>query len=113
MAATTEDMASAVAGLVEAGFHSSLERDDKTRDEVRIYERLRWTLTREAVHIELEALEYPDGTAAFYLALIDYHGLSTSSFPLDSWKLWPERIEFKFYTHPESGQGLTFTIKLV
>ncbi len=104
-------MAKTVAGLVKAGFRVSLERDNKTRGDVTVYERLRWTLTRaKSVQLELEALDYPDGTAAFYLQVTDYHGLSTPSFPLDSWKLWPARIEFKFYTHPESGQGLTFTL---
>ncbi len=106
-------MANAVSGLVQAGFQATLERDDKARGEKKVYERLRWTLTRTmAVQLELEAIDYPDGTAAFYLRLTHYHGLSSPSFPLDSWKLWPDRIEFKFYTHPGSGQGLTFTLEL-
>jgi len=106
-------MANTVAGLVKAGFRATLERDNKTRAQETIYERLRWTLTGpQDVQIELEALDYPDGTAAFYLQLVAYHGLSTPSFPLDSWKLWPNRVEFKFYTHPDSGQGLTFTLEL-
>lgn len=111
MAATTEDMANAASGLVDAGFHAVVERDDKRRDGTLVYERVRWTLTRgEHEELELEALSYPDGTESFFLRLVRFHGMRTHSFPLDSWKLWPERIEFKYYVHPETGQGLAFTL---
>lgn len=107
---TIEDMAATASGLAEAGFQVSLERDDKHRDDVLVYERMRWTLLRgDTERLVLEALQYPDGRASFFLEL-DFHGLKTHSFPLDSWKLWPERVEFKYYLHPETGQGLTFTL---
>ncbi len=110
-APTTEDMAKAASGLVEAGFQAAVERDDKRRDGPLVYERVRWTLTRgEHEELELEALSYPDGTETFFLRLARFHGMRTHSFPLDSWKLWPERIEFKYYVHPDTGQGLTFTL---
>ncbi|MBV1860512.1 MAG: hypothetical protein KUG77_19020 [Nannocystaceae bacterium] len=111
MELTTEDLAKAASGLVEAGFQAVVERDDKRRDDKLVFERVRWTLTRgEHEALELEALSYPDDTEAFFLRIVRFHGIRSFSFPLDSWKLWPERIEFKYYAHPETGQGLAFTL---
>jgi len=110
---TVETMAEAVSGMVEAGFHASLERNDKHRDETLVFERWHWTLTRgDTECFELEALRYPNGAESFFLQLVRFHGMRTFSFPLDSWKLWPDRIEFRYYTHPETGQGLTFILAL-
>lgn len=106
-------MAQTVAGMVAAGFEEELEVFTKERGDVLVYTARRWTLGKgPQVELELEVIEYPDGREAFYLALNRYHGLSSFSFPLDSWKLWPDRVEFKFYADPESGQGLTFELDL-
>jgi hypothetical protein len=60
----------------------------------------------------LEALTYPDGVQAYYLAIEEWHGITCTSFPLDSWKHRADRVEFKFYSHPSTNLGLSFIIRL-
>ncbi|MCH9688240.1 MAG: hypothetical protein K0V04_42810 [Deltaproteobacteria bacterium] len=112
MLVTTEYMAETASAMIEAGYKCELESIDRLRDGHLIYEGRRWTLRRDGVVLELEALRYPGGNEVFYLKIVQYHGISASSFPLDSWKLRPERVEFKYYTHPETGIGLAFDLSL-
>ncbi len=112
MIVTTEYMASTASAMIEAGYTCELEAIDKLRNGALVYEGRRWTLRRDEIILELEALRYADGKEAFYLKIVQYHGISCESFPLDSWKLWPERIEFKYYSHPDTGLGLAFDLKL-
>jgi hypothetical protein len=64
------------------------------------------------VSLVLEALETNHAGAQFYLSIVQYHGLSSPSFPLDSWKHHPDRVEFKYLADPSTGQGLTFVVPL-
>ena len=59
-----------------------------------------------------EALSYPHGHDVFYLEIIKMGRMRSFSFPLDSWKYHPARIEFKYRDDPESGLGLALTLDL-
>ena len=68
-------------------------------------------LTRPDESVELEHVLHPDGSTRYYFAL-DFHGLKARSFPLDTWRHWPDRVEFKLRVHPDLGSGFAFTIAL-
>lgn len=64
----------------------------------------------------LETVESPtpDGgrLVRFYLEIVDYFGLRSSSYELDSWKFFPDRVEFKYKCDSETSLGPSFTISL-
>ncbi|MEM6369718.1 MAG: hypothetical protein AAGD10_02490 [Myxococcota bacterium] len=62
-------------------------------------------------HLVLETLHYGDQPHRYMLSLEAWGGLSFTPFPLDSWKVWPDRIEFKFSVEPRSGLGLSFFVR--
>lgn len=113
MKVTTEYMEETTAAMVAAGFRCDHEPLQKRRGETLVYEGHQWTLTRgPEITLELQALRYPEGMERFYLRIVDYHGLESFSFELDSWKHWPDRVEFKYYPHSETGRGLSFKLWL-
>lgn len=72
----------------------------------------KFVLRRDSEHLILEVVEYQDGAPKYFLKVENYHGLSTFSFPLDSWKHRPDRVEFKYVPVDDTGLGLSFTIDL-
>ncbi len=60
----------------------------------------------------LEALQYEDGHEDFFLELLKIGRIRSFSFPLDSWKYHPSRIEFKYRDDPATGLGLALTLDL-
>lgn len=82
--------------------------DDEPRHPVDTYE-----LTRDGrEHIILECVLHPEVPASYHLELRKYYALSSFSFPIDSWKLRPDRIEFKFYSKDDTGLGLSLTLQV-
>ncbi len=77
-----------------------------------VFARHRFVLSRPDEKLVMEGLVYPDGTVRYYLEFVDFHGIHSFSFPLDSWKHRPERIEFKYYERLDTGEGLSLTLKL-
>ena len=61
--------------------------------------------------IVLECLVYPDGHETYWLELCRILTISAMTFGLDSWKLWPDRIEFRYYGRGD-GAALTFVLQL-
>lgn len=59
-----------------------------------------------------EALSYSDGHVDFFLEIIRIGRMRSFSFPLDSWKYHPNRIEFKYRDDPATGLGLALTLDL-
>ncbi len=107
-------MAETVGALEDAGFEVQTEsrvlEPTATRPGARRTEhRLRRGAEEELL---LEAIAYDEGEVAYYLELVTFHGLSTFSFPLDSWKHRPGSVEFKFYEDPGTGNGLSFRLAL-
>ena len=95
------------------GFEHTAEADTSERDGATVFHRTRHQLRRPPdEHLVLEAITYPSGTEAFYLEIVGFHGLRSTSFMLDSWKHFKDRVEFKYYAHPESGMGLSFVLDL-
>ena len=71
----------------------------------------RYILTRPEVQLILESVQHPQEGVRYFLELVQYHGLSVTSFPLDSWKFFKDRVEFKFYVLPDTGLGLSFVLR--
>lgn len=60
--------------------------------------------------LSIEAIAYADGTESYFMAIERYGYITSTSFPLDSWKYRDNRVEFKYYTHPETGLGISFIV---
>lgn len=71
----------------------------------------RYTLTREGVCLILECVDHPSEGHRYFLEVSKFHNLSMTSFVLDSWKFFKDRIEFKFYALAETGMGLSFVLR--
>ena len=65
------------------------------------------------VSIELECLHYESRTPSYYLSVKEWYGLSFASYLLDSWKIWPDRVEFKFAIDAQRGTGLSIVTALL
>jgi hypothetical protein len=59
-----------------------------------------------------EMLLYAQGHEDFFLEILKIGRMRSFSFPLDSWKYHPNRIEFKFRDDPATGLGLALTLDL-
>ncbi len=107
-------MAETVEHLCQHGWVAERRDDTHEQDGAPVFERSTWVLQRgEEEHLELEALSYADGAETFYLAIPGFHGLSSHSFPLDSWKHRPDRVEFRYHAMADSGLGHTFVLQLL
>jgi len=62
-------------------------------------------------HFILETLEYSKAAPAYFLEIVQFFGLTSFSFPLDSWKYFQDRVEFKYYVLDNTGIGLSFTLR--
>lgn len=72
---------------------------------------VRYHLSRgEEEHFVLECLRYEDGSERYYLEIMRYYAMRAFSFPLDSWKHFKDRVEFKFYALDEPPLGLSFIL---
>jgi len=69
-------------------------------------------LTAPAIHLRLETVQHPESPERYFLEIVDYHGLRSHSFELDSWKHRPDRIEFKYQPRLDGSGGLAFTLQL-
>lgn len=99
--------------LASAGWTVAREDDERRREGELIYTATRFRVARDPdARLVLEALTYADGRHAYYLEVEAWHGLRCTSFPLDSWKYHRDRIELKFYAHPETSLGLSLVIAL-
>ena len=72
----------------------------------------RYELLRgEHQHFVLETVEHPEACTRYFLEVVDFFGMRAFSFPLDSWKFFDDRIEFKFVPVDATGLGLSFIIE--
>lgn len=102
-----------VAAMGAAGFTVAGQRDRVTRqDGTAAYDRDRFELERGSNEdLVLECLRYADGRETFWLELRRVLTMRATPFQLDSWKCWPDRVEFRFYAR-DDGVALTFTLAL-
>ncbi len=59
----------------------------------------------DAIHWTLETVFLDDGEERYFLEVHRYYGMRGYSYPLDSWKFFPDRVEFKYEVNPESSMG--------
>ena len=69
-------------------------------------------LQRDDLHLAIEAVEHPECEVRFFLEIPRIRSLRSTSFPLDSWRFFDDRIEFKYYADARTGMGLSFVIDL-
>ncbi|MFT6143895.1 MAG: hypothetical protein ACJAZO_001408 [Myxococcota bacterium] len=113
MKMTGEYLTETTARFAEVGFTVAVVTDQDTTDGELHYDRDRHILTRGTrEHIEIEHITYPDGTVAWWLMIVTWHGLRADSFPMDSWKHRSDRVEFKFMASQETGLGLALVVHL-
>lgn len=95
------------------------ERGYELKEELRDYgqngegscEGTRYTLSRPEICLVLECVKHPSEGHRYFLEVVQFHNLSMTSFLLDSWKFFKDRVEFKFYALPETGMGLSFVLR--
>jgi hypothetical protein len=112
MEMSPEYLAETVQVLESAGFDVARENNDYGDLDGPV-PALRYDLRRGArEHFALEVV-MPSGAPAYYfLELTSFHGLSSFSYPLDSWKHRVDRVEFRYYSDVRTGQGLALTLHL-
>jgi hypothetical protein len=94
--------------LVEHGFQLKEEEEILGEVDGLACKVVRFDLQRTALeHLQWETVVHPQNGEQYFLRLAAFHGLSSFSFPLDSWKFRGHRLEVKFYSLPESGLGLS------
>jgi hypothetical protein len=71
----------------------------------------RYTLSRPEICLILECVDHPTEGHRYFLEVSKFHNLTMTSFLLDSWKFFKDRIEFKFYALAETGMGLSFVLR--
>lgn len=67
-----------------------------------------YRLKKELSEFELECIRDAEGNERYYLKIEAHHGLQSFSYQLDSWRVYDEKIEFKYYSNPATGTGLSF-----
>ena len=106
-------LAPTAAHLREAGYLVTENTQVKHRGDDVIFQRTCYQCrSLPAVDIVLEAVTYPDGGERYFLEIMRMGPLRSLSFPSDSWKFHPTMIEFKYYSEPETGMGLSFILDL-
>jgi hypothetical protein len=99
--------------LESKGFSIQITADEhRTGDELVFQRKSARCDLGDDCSLSFEALAYSNGHENFYLEIIKMGRMRGFSFPLDSWKYHPNRIEFKYRDDPESGLGLALTLDL-
>ena len=112
MEMSPEYLAETVQVLETAGFDVGRERDDYGDADSPV-PALRYLLQRGVhEHFVLEVVMPPDAPARYFMELTSFHGLSSFSYPIDSWKHRSDRVEFRYYSDVRTGQGLALTLRL-
>ena len=97
--------------LSSHGYTCDIDTEERRHDNDPVFTATRYRLSAPAQTLVLEVIIYPDDEVRYFLEISDYHGLSSYSFELDSWKHRDGYIEFRYYTHPETGGALTLKIQ--
>lgn len=105
-------MAETAEVLSKKGYTITITELDERVEEQTVYVGQRYTLHADGEHIEMEALTYTDGSHAYYIKLVDFHGMESFSYPLDSWKWRDHLVEFKLVADPATATGLALRVSL-
>lgn len=99
--------------LESKGFAVEASSDDHRENDALVFRRkTAHCVLADDCKFSFEALAYATGNTVFYLELLKVGRVRSFSFPLDSWKFHPNRIEFKYRDDPETGLGLALTFDL-
>jgi hypothetical protein len=60
----------------------------------------------------METVIHPEHNLRFFIEILAWHGLTSRSYPLDSWKHWKDRVEFRMYEDHETGTGFAWVMAL-
>jgi hypothetical protein len=102
----------AAAAMAKVGFaHAELQRDLGLADGLPC-RGTQHRLTRDQTQLVLEHVAHPSAGDMYYLEVVEHAGIRLPSFRLDAWKVWPDRIEFKFYETEDGRSGLSLTFTL-
>ena len=101
-------MEETVNALATKGY--AVERSQETYDEALAVTGHTFVLTKPSVELRLETVLHPEDGSRYFLHIVDYHGLWSHCFELDSWKHRPDRIEFKYQPRADGSGGLAFTL---
>lgn len=111
MKMTPEWMGETVTHLESWSFTTEKTTEPRELDGRTVFVRTRYTLERaEQEKLVLDVLVYPDHPTTYWLEVVDWHGLVSTAYRLDSWRHRPDRVEFKYGIDPETGTGLSFTL---
>jgi hypothetical protein len=105
-------LAETVASMVQHGFHCDTALELDAPDGAGAFARTTYRLSRGTeVLFVVECCRYPDGDEGYYLEIARYHGLTSFSYPLDSWRHHADRVEFKLLADPDTAQGLALVLR--
>lgn len=96
--------------LTRHGYVCQQSEEERKDGEILRFTATRYALSAPGQQLILEVVRYPEGDARYFLEIAEYHGLSSYSLELDSWKYRDDFIEFRYYTNPETGGALTLKI---
>jgi hypothetical protein len=96
--------------LAQHGYTCEQSEEERRDGDVLRFKATRYALTAPRQRLIMEVVSYPDGDTRYFLEIAEYHGLSSFSLELDSWKYRDDYIEFRYYTNPETGSALTLKI---
>lgn len=84
------------------------EPDDKGRR----CDVVRYRMQKADERWALECVSHPSAPFRYFLEIENYGALQSPSFPLDSWRLHPDRIELKLGVDAETALGHSFVLRL-
>lgn len=112
MKMTPDWLAETAAHLESWGFTRTVDTSTRTLHDRPVYQRTRYSLARGLDEsLVLDALAYADGSVSYWLEIVDWHGLQSHPYRLDSWRHRPGQVEFKYHVDPETGTGLALVIR--
>lgn len=96
--------------LAENGFELGIETHDYGIEPGSILA-TRYVLRRDCETLVLETVDHPDDGELYFLEIVEFHGLSSASFRLDSWKHRPHQVELKYQPRQDGNGGLSLILR--
>ncbi|MBX2867594.1 MAG: hypothetical protein KTR18_02910 [Acidiferrobacterales bacterium] len=97
--------------MANRGYTLEVQEKERVDGDIVRFKGVYYHLGADQQKLVLEVLHYPSQEVRFFFEIVEFYGLSSFSFELDSWKHRDEYVEFRYYTNPETGGALTFKLK--
>lgn len=98
--------------LATQGFELAVQEHDYGTDAFAV-PATRYQLCRESETFVLETVEHPDEGELYFLEIVEFHGMQSASFRLDSWKHRAHQVELKYQPTLDGSGGLSLILRLV